>query len=117
MAQPTARITSEHLHQAQFQGQGVRAVGKLVSVDAASERVQLQLVGPDGTPPTMINCPAEQLEKFHLEEQGKGYYEVIGTLNADGTITQYQAVFMGENLDMGLYEEMVKLTHQYPDIF
>ena len=48
---------------------------------------------------------------------GKGYYEVIGTLQADGSITQQMTVFMGNNFDMGLYEEMVKLTYQYPDIF
>lgn len=116
MALTTARITFEHLSQAQFQGQGVRAVGKLVSID--QDRVQLQLAGPDGSPPATIACPnGEEMAKFHSEEMGKGYYEVVGTLNADGSITQMTTTFMGQNLDMGMYEEMVKLTHQYPDIF
>lgn len=45
----TARITSEHLQNAQFQGQSVRAVGKLISIDGTN--VQLQLAGPEGASP------------------------------------------------------------------
>ena len=117
MASSTARITSEHLGQGQFQGQSVRAVGKLLAMDPASAKVQLQLAGPEGSPPATVDCPNGDLERFDAGEMGKGYYEVIGTLQADGSITQQMTVFMGNNFDMGLYEEMVKLTYQYPDIF
>ena len=40
---PTVRITSQHLQTAQYQGQAVRAVGKLTGVEG--EMVQLQLAG------------------------------------------------------------------------
>jgi hypothetical protein len=44
--QPTARITSEHVSSPSFQGQAVRAVGRLVGVDA--DAITLQLAGPEG---------------------------------------------------------------------
>jgi hypothetical protein len=43
MATPTPRVTAEHLQSGQFQGQIVRAVGKLVGVDGGS--AQLELAG------------------------------------------------------------------------
>ena len=42
----TARITSDQLSSPRFQGQAVRAVGKLVGMDDST--VQLQLAGPEG---------------------------------------------------------------------
>ena len=50
----TVRITSEHVNNPQFQGQAVRAVGKLLSVDASSGMVQLELMGEAGT---RAGCP------------------------------------------------------------
>ena len=44
----TVRITADHVSSPRFQGQSVRAVGKLLSVDANSGSVQLQLVGAEG---------------------------------------------------------------------
>ena len=42
----TARITSDQLSSPRYQGQAVRAVGKLMAVD--TNTVQLQLAGPEG---------------------------------------------------------------------
>ena len=36
--------------------------------------------------------------KYLLETVGKGYYEVIGTLNQGNTITEMNTVSMGEGL-------------------
>ena len=44
---PQVRITSQHLQTGQYQGQQVRAVGKLVGMEG--DRVQLQLAG-EGAP-------------------------------------------------------------------
>lgn len=43
MSSKTARITQEHLESPEFQGQAVRAVGKLLNV--TDSQVQLQLAG------------------------------------------------------------------------
>ena len=43
MSGPTPRVTAQHLQTGQFQGQTVRAVGKLVGVDGSS--AQLELAG------------------------------------------------------------------------
>lgn len=55
--------------------------------------------------------------KYMMEQVGKGFYEVIGTLGANGTISEMNAVFMGDSFDTSMYVDMVKLSHQYPDIF
>lgn len=47
MAMPTARITAQHLQTSSFQGQLVRAVGKLI--DEGDNYVTLQLAG-EGEP-------------------------------------------------------------------
>lgn len=44
-----------------------------------------------------VSCPSGT-DKFLLESVGKGYYEVVGTLNAGNSIQEMQTVFMGENL-------------------
>ena len=64
----------------------------------------------------MIHCP-EGAHKFAVDMVGKGVYEVIGTVGADGSMTEMQAVCFGENFDMGMYAEMVSLSQQFPDIF
>lgn len=46
-------------------------------------------------PLATIHCPAGTSQFNGMA--GKGYFEVIGTLNHDGTIAQMQTVFMGEN--------------------
>lgn len=92
---PTARITSDMLNSPQFQGQSVRAVGKLVAVNEGM--VQLQLAGPDGMAPATIMCP-NGVDKYQLEHVGKGCYEVVGTLQNGNSITEMTAVYMGENL-------------------
>ena len=120
----TVRITSEHVNNPQFQGQAVRAVGKLLSVDASSGLVQLELTGEAGarrraraqaTRRTLratltrsralwllaaanvtVSCQ-QGTHKYLLETVGKGFYEVIGTLQAGGNITEMNTVFMGEN--------------------
>ena len=49
-------------------------------------------------PGANINVSCQQgTHKYLLETIGKGYYEVIGTLN-DGAITEMNCVFMGESL-------------------
>ena len=45
----------------------------------------------------MVNCQ-QGTQKYLLETVGKGFYEVIGTLGADGTISEMSSVYMGENL-------------------
>ena len=49
----SVRILSDHVSSPSFQGQQVRAVGKLHSMDAASGSVQLELLGGERarTPP------------------------------------------------------------------
>lgn len=49
-----ARINSSHLQTGQFNGQMVRAVGKLTGVDEASQQVQLQLAGEGERTPTPL---------------------------------------------------------------
>ncbi|KAL1507143.1 hypothetical protein AB1Y20_007996 [Prymnesium parvum] len=111
MSVPTARITAQHLQTNSFQGQMVRVVGKLVG--EGDNSVTLQLAGEG--PPAIVHCPGgTQLFKGH---SGNGYFEVVGTLNADSTVSSMQTVYMGENFDLGMYAEMVTLTHQFPDIF
>ena len=122
---PTVRITSDHVGSPQFQGQAVRAVGKLMRMD--NDQVQLQLAGPEGGAPSWIpNRPSahprttpaagpfsplatiptsavpttvltpDSMHKYHAEMVGKGCYEVIGTLQ-NGSITEMQTVYMGDN--------------------
>jgi hypothetical protein len=71
---------------------------------------------PPGSAPAQVEC-TQGTEKFDQADVGKGYYEVIGTLQANGTITQLTAVRMGDNFDISMYAEMVALSHQFPDIF
>ena len=66
--------------------------------------------------PTTITC-TEGTQKYLLETVGKGYYEVIGTLGSDGCIAEMKSSYFGENFDTGMYAEMVKLSHNFPDIF
>ena len=91
-----------------------------------------------------VSCQ-QGTHKYLLETVGKGFYEVIGTLQAGGNITEMNTVFMGENFgertamrpppsprpsqsshplfascaatDTDMYVQMVKLTHALPDIF
>ncbi|KOO29784.1 DNA replication factor a subunit ssb3 [Chrysochromulina tobinii] len=110
----TSRITFEHVNSPQFQGQSVRAVGKLVAMDDG--HVQLVLAGShEGGPVTTIVCP-NGTHKYSPETMGKGHYEVIGQLQS-GQIMEMTSVYMGDNFDMGMYADMVSLTHQFPDIF
>uniref|UniRef100_A0A7S3AQ41 Replication factor A protein 3 n=1 Tax=Haptolina ericina TaxID=156174 RepID=A0A7S3AQ41_9EUKA len=111
MSLPTARITAQHLQTGQFNGRLVRAVGKLVNEDGNIATLQLAGEGPTAS----IHCPGGTSEFSGMS--GKGYYEIVGTLNHDGTIAQMQTVFMGENFDLNMYAEMVTLTHQFPDLF
>ena len=110
--------------------------------------------------PVLVSCQANGTHKYMSDTVGKGCYEVIGTLQSNGTIAEMNTVFMGENFgaskptpsalpaaracaprcgidpplssdaprsparlvrvrrpDLGMYAEMVTLTHQYPDIF
>jgi hypothetical protein len=46
--------------------------------------------------PATIMCP-NSASKFAAEHQGKGYYEVVGTLS-NGAISEMATVYMGENL-------------------
>ena len=104
---------------------------------------------------TSVNVMCQRgIQQYLLETVGKGFYEVIGTLQADGSIQEMNCVFMGENLgaheaqhatppaaphihslvpldvcvvplprtaccraDTNMYVEMVKLSHQFPNIF
>ena len=43
-----------------------------------------------------VSCQ-QGTNKYLLETVGKGFYEVIGTLQAGGNITEMNTVFMGEN--------------------
>ena len=43
-----------------------------------------------------VSCQ-QGTHKYLLETVGKGFYEVIGTLQAGGNITEMNTVFMGEN--------------------
>ena len=54
---------------------------------------------------------------YVAEMMNKGFYEVIGTLQADGTIASMTTTTMGDSLDMDMYAEMVTLMHQFPDLF
>ena len=54
---------------------------------------------------------------FMNETVGKGVYEVIGTLGADGSVTEMTSTYFGENFDLNMYAEMVALSHKFPDIF
>jgi len=90
----------------------VRAVGKLLAIDEQS--VQMQLAG-EGAPVTVLCHDATR--KFMVESVGKGCYEVVGTLQTDGAIKEMNTTFFGDNFDMGMYAEMAKLTHAFPDIF
>ena len=103
---PTARITAELLSNAQFQGQSVRAVGKLVGVDAGY--VQLQLAGSESLPPAMIMCP-NGVDKYPVEQVGKGCFEVIGTLQSGNQITEMTSVYMGENFGTPLHRPFVRV--------
>ena len=92
---PTARITADQLNHPQFQGQSVRAVGRLTSIN--NGMVQLELQGRDGSSsPATVMCP-NGIERYQLEHVGKGCYEVIGTLQPNSTITEMTTVFMGED--------------------
>ena len=64
----------------------------------------------------MVHCP-NGVHKFMNETVGKGVYEVIGTLGTDGSLTEMQACYFGDNFDLNMYAEMVQLSHQFPDIF
>ena len=108
-----------------------------------------------GCPATTVHCP-QGPHKFNVESVNSGYYEVVGTLQNNGTITEMNTISMGDNVgtcakalahfahwrtypmrsvdvarpvqimtcalrdahaDMGMYAEMVKLTHQFPEVF
>lgn len=63
-----------------------------------------------------MHCPNGP-HKFMNETVGKGVYEVIGTLGADGSVTEMTSTYFGENFDLNMYAEMVALSHKFPDIF
>ena len=169
MAVPTARITAQHLQTTSFQGQMVRAVGKLVAEGENSVTLQLAgegrpaphpyprrscrhrplaprashatrerptLVIPQPfdalsvvghitiprRPPTAYNLPVASFDvtspraltpspaagptatvhcpggtQFFSGYADKGFFEVVGTLNSDATISSMQTVYMGDN--------------------
>eukprot|EP00320_Phaeocystis_rex_P019785 CAMPEP_0119063176 /NCGR_PEP_ID=MMETSP1178-20130426/6581_1 /TAXON_ID=33656 /ORGANISM="unid sp, Strain CCMP2000" /LENGTH=177 /DNA_ID=CAMNT_0007044515 /DNA_START=39 /DNA_END=573 /DNA_ORIENTATION=+ len=113
MATASVRISSQHLQSGQFSGQQVRAVGRLVSHNG--DTVTLQLAGEG--PPATVHCGHDRSWEDKSDQIGKGFYEVIGTLQADGSIVSMTTVSMGDNIDMAMYSEMVTLTHQFPDLF
>ena len=137
MNQPTPRVTAQHLQSAQYQGQVVRAVGKLVGVNDGS--VQLELAG-QGPIANIVGNPGEFNGMYPADAVNKCYYEVIGTQQANNTISQMTACNMGDNFgarparpfvpraqppdhstparaDMEMYSNMVTLTHQFPELF
>ena len=138
MNQPTPRVTAQHLQSAQDQGQVVRAVGKLVGVNDSG--VQLELAG-QGPIANIVGNPGEFNGMYPADAVNKCYYEVIGTQQANNTISQMTACNMGDNFgarrarpfvphaqpprpfepparaDMEMYSNMVTLTHQFPELF
>ena len=46
--------------------------------------------------PANVTC-TQGVHKYFPESVGKGYYEVIGTLQQGGTIQEMNAVYMGDN--------------------
>ena len=94
MNQPTPRVTAQHLQSAQYQGQVVRAVGKLVGVNDGS--VQLELAG-QGPIANIVGNPGEFNGMYPADAVNKCYFEVIGTQQANNTISQMTACNMGDN--------------------
>ena len=118
------RISSQHLQSGQFSGQQVRAVGKLVSHNGDS--VQLQLAGEgepsdarahatqpcanthaeademllpsSAGPAATVHCSHDRSWEDKNDQVDKGFFEVIGTLQADGSIVSMTSVAMGDNL-------------------
>ena len=82
------------------------------SSSCSPSRPALFLAGPAA----VVHCP-NGVHKFMNESVGKGVYEVIGTLGNDGSLTEMQACYFGDNFDLNMYAEMVQLSHQFPDIF
>eukprot|EP00310_Coccolithus_braarudii_P020985 CAMPEP_0183346280 /NCGR_PEP_ID=MMETSP0164_2-20130417/11446_1 /TAXON_ID=221442 /ORGANISM="Coccolithus pelagicus ssp braarudi, Strain PLY182g" /LENGTH=110 /DNA_ID=CAMNT_0025517531 /DNA_START=63 /DNA_END=395 /DNA_ORIENTATION=+ len=107
----TARIGAAQLQTGQFQGQTVRAVGKLVNIDG--NFVHLQLAGEG--PVAIVDLNSSAL--FTHEAVNKDYFEVIGALQAENVISPMATVHLGEKFDMDLYTEMMGLTYQFDEVF
>ena len=43
-----------------------------------------------------VSCQ-QGTHKFNMEMVNKGFYEVVGTLGAGGSITEMNSVYMGDN--------------------
>ena len=112
MAANQLRIGAEDIGAAQ--GQNVRAMGKLLPF--AGPPAQLQLAGEG--PPLAVTGHGldEKLSQGGDVPVNKGYFEAIGMLQA-GSLQMMQMVYMGENVDMGMYAQMLALTKQVPDLF
>jgi len=108
----TTRITSQHLQTGQYQGQTVRAVGKIVGIEPDCFKIQLAGEGPVAT---VLQVGGVGI--FGTEAVNKEYYEVIGSLQQNNVITAMQCISLGDSFDMDLYAEMTSLTFQYPEMF
>lgn len=53
-----------------------------------------------GCPATTVHCP-QGPHKFAAESVNAGYYEVIGTLQNNGTITEMNTISMGDSVGTG----------------
>jgi len=107
----TARIGASDLQSGQFQGQTVRAVGRLVRIDGGHVHLQLAGEGPN----VLVDSSASGL--FTHEAVNKDFFEVIGSLQAENYLSSMQCVHLGDKFDMDLYAEMMSLTHQFNDVF
>ncbi|WFD30073.1 hypothetical protein MSPP1_001087 [Malassezia sp. CBS 17886] len=87
-------------------GQEVRMIGK---VQRVSGGVLLLQASDNGTVEVKM-----QME----EEPASQYVEVIGRASRTGdSITQHVLLQLGDSLDLGLVESLVKLAPQYPTLF
>ena len=72
------------------------------------------------SPSSIFEKCAETLRLPHSKARDGGRRhdrDARGTVGTDGSLTEMQAVYFGDNFDLNMYAEMVALTHQFPDIF
>ena len=118
----TARLDAQHYHSGQYTGHMVRVAGRLLVADG--ERVQIQMAGEGaceecdaagskscmaGTPhsvrffrydsgaPATVIASGHHAGAFDPSAVGKGHYEVVGTLQNDGTLMVASVLDLGES--------------------
>ncbi|XP_065193492.1 replication protein A 14 kDa subunit-like [Sycon ciliatum] len=108
LAAPRPRVTSSML--GDFIGSTVCLAGQVVEVDQVS-RQWARIQTGEGT---QVQCRVTLGDEFELVD---GFVEVLGTVADKNSIDMQFYASLGNDFDLGAYDEAVRLSAQYPELF